>query len=327
MITEISADVFRLESVFGGRPLYQYVLAGEQCVLVDTGVAGTPHEVVLPALKRLGIGGERLAYVIVTHSDYDHQGGNHAIKAAFPRAVLCCGRLDRPLVADPDVLFRERYDAYRELHDIGYDDATRQFIFRHAGAAQPLDLTLTGGEMLRIGAGWDVELLHVPGHSRGHLSLYDHRSRALYTGDAVHWSYYPGAEDGRPALPPTYLAIDSYLATIRALGLLQSSMLAGAHWPLQRGDEVAAFLAESRRFVETAEAAIIAELEQSSAALSLREIIERVGPELGDWPSAVTIELVYAFAGHLERLQRFRQVEIVSTGPPLRYAVPATNFP
>jgi glyoxylase-like metal-dependent hydrolase (beta-lactamase superfamily II) len=319
MITEIASSVYRLESVFGGRPLYQYLLAGDRCVLVDTGVSSTPRDVILPALARLGIPPARLELVVVTHCDFDHQGGNHAIKAACPRALLSCGRLDQALVANPQTLFARRYDAYRADHAIGYDEMTKASILEHAGPAQPLDMTWTGGETFAVADHWEVELLHMPGHSYGHLALYDRRNRALYTGDAVHWSYYPSAEDGKPRLPPTYLYVDTYLSTIRALGLLSASLLAGAHWPLQRGDEVAAFLAESRGFVERTEDAILHELERAAAPLTLREIIERVGPQLGDWPREVDIELVFAFAGHMDRLVSAGRVARPSGSSPLRF--------
>lgn len=319
MLSEIAENVYRLESVFGGRPLYQYLLLGDRPVLVDTGVSTTPGEVILPAMRRLGLAPEQVALVVVTHCDYDHQGGNSAIKAACPHALLTCGRLDQPLVADPATLFARRYDAYRAEHSIGYDDATKASIFEHAGVAQPLDATWTGGETFTVADGWEIELLHVPGHSHGHLTLLDRRNRAAYTGDAVHWSYYPGAEDGQPRLPPTYLYVDTYLSTIRALELLDTATLAGAHWPLQQGADVAAFLAESRRFVEQAEAEILHELERVSAALTLREIIERVGPRLGGWPAEVNIELVYAFAGHMERLVGFGRVAKETGARPVRY--------
>ncbi len=319
MITEIAANVYRLESTFGGRPLYQYLLVGEGCVLVDTGVSTTPRDVILPALARLGVAPKRLALIVVTHCDLDHQGGNHALKAACPRALLTCGRPDRAPVADPTTLFARRYDAYRAEHDIGYDEATKAGILEAAGASQPLDLTWSGGETFRLAANWEVELLHVPGHSHGHLALFDRHNDALYTGDAVHSSYYPGADDGKPKLPPTYLYVDTYLSTIRALGMCDATLLAGAHWPLQRGAEVGAFLAESRRFVELAEAAILAELEGATEPLTLRQLIERSGPQLGGWPAEVNIELVYAFAGHMERLAGFGRVAQLTDRRPVRY--------
>jgi glyoxylase-like metal-dependent hydrolase (beta-lactamase superfamily II) len=321
MISEIAPSVYRIESVFGGRPLYQYLLLGDRPVLVDTGASMTPRDVILPAMRRLGLAPNHLSLIVVTHCDYDHQGGNHAMKAACPGVLLTCGRLDQPLVADPGTLFTHRYDAYRAEHGIAYDDATKASIFENAGPPQPLDATWAGGETFTLSAGWEIELLHVPGHSHGHLTILDRRNQAVYTGDAVHWSYYPGAEDGQPKLPPTYLYVDTYLSTIRELELLDTTILAGGHWPLQRGADVADFLVESRRFVEQTERAILTELGSASEPRTLREIIERVGPQLGDWPAAVNIELVYAFAGHLDRLIGFGRATKVQTTHPTRYTL------
>ncbi|KWX88435.1 hydrolase, partial [Paenibacillus riograndensis] len=46
-----------------------------------------------------------------------------------------------------------------------------------------VDRTLTGGEVLPIGGGTAV--IHTPGHSPGHLSLYHQASRTLIAADAL----------------------------------------------------------------------------------------------------------------------------------------------
>ena len=319
MITEILPSVYRLESEIGGRLLYQYLLVGERPVLIDTGINTTPRDTILPAMQQIGLAPERLALIFVTHCDLDHQGGNAAIKAACPRALLSCGRADAALVADPLVLFERRYDAYRHEHGIFYDEQTRAGILEQSGTAQPLDMTFVGRETFAVDSGWELEILHVPGHSRGHLALYDRRHRALYTGDAVHGAFYPGARDGLSKLPPTYLDVDSYLETIAALERRDAQVLAGDHWPLKQGAEVAAFLAESRQFVEHADAAILAAL--ADGPLTLSELIARCGPTLGDWPAAVNEELVFAFDGHVAHLVTEGTIVRAREQPPIQYAL------
>src|SRR2546422_684924 len=88
---ELYKNVFQIQSLFGGRNLFQYLFAGANFVLVDTGIATTPEETILPYLDRLKISPERLTLVVVTHPDLDHQGGNDAMKRAAPRACLACG--------------------------------------------------------------------------------------------------------------------------------------------------------------------------------------------------------------------------------------------
>ena len=75
-----------------------------------------------------------------------------------------------------------------------------------------MDVGWSGGELLELGPDWTVRILHVPGHSVGHLAVYDERSGALFGGDCLQGSVYLGL-DGTPKLCPTYTHVDDYLAT------------------------------------------------------------------------------------------------------------------
>jgi len=70
----------------------QYVVAGrERAVLVDTGLADTPAMVVDPYLSRAGFDPD---FVVISHADNDHAGGNRAFRGAHPDAVFVCHELD-----------------------------------------------------------------------------------------------------------------------------------------------------------------------------------------------------------------------------------------
>ena len=158
--------------------------------------------------------------VIVTHSDHDHFGGLGAIKNANPAVALTCGDQDRFMVEDPETTYSFRYNHYAADHGIAFDDdaraAIRAAIMEDLGNAQQIDFTWSGGETLRIGPDWLLEIHHVPGHTYGHLCVFDTKNRAIFGGDGVQGSVYPSVEGGA-ALGPTYLYVDSYLTTIRYL--------------------------------------------------------------------------------------------------------------
>ncbi len=71
---ELYRGVYQIQSLFGGRNLFQYFFDGDQCVLLDTGIAETPEKVIFPYLDRLKIRPEQLTLAITTHADMDHQG-------------------------------------------------------------------------------------------------------------------------------------------------------------------------------------------------------------------------------------------------------------
>src|SRR5262245_28061869 len=114
----IFKDVYLLEAEIGGRPLQLPLLIGaEHSVLLDTGCAPDVQRVILPTLKKIGLKPSQLSFVINTHCDTDHTGGNHGMKQAAPQALLCCGDADREMVESPEKLIKLRYDAYRKKHN------------------------------------------------------------------------------------------------------------------------------------------------------------------------------------------------------------------
>jgi glyoxylase-like metal-dependent hydrolase (beta-lactamase superfamily II) len=72
---EILPGIHRIESDLGERFMCQYLLLGEErTVLVDTGLAGTPEEVIVPYLEEIGLGVGDVDEVIVSHADVAHFG-------------------------------------------------------------------------------------------------------------------------------------------------------------------------------------------------------------------------------------------------------------
>jgi hypothetical protein len=84
------------------------------------------------------------------------------------------------------------------------------------------------------------------------------------------------------------------------------STYVGCHWPVKKDEAIAEFCRESRHFVDYADRLLI-ELLQTPR--SLREICVALGPKLGDWPRSTDLELVYALAGHADRLAERGVVE------------------
>ena len=296
---ELVEGVHRIEAEVGGRPLYLFAFLGERRLLLDAGCASTVDRFIVPFLESVGLGILDLDVLVVTHSDLDHQGGAHLLKRANPSLWVTCGVLDIPLVSDPEALVAQRYQAYAALHGITPDEDALGWMRQESGGPVRVDVGWSGGELLELGPDWSVRILHVPGHSVGHVAVYDERSGALFSGDCLQGSVYLGL-DGTPKLCPTYTHVDDYLATATRLESLAPRELHGCHWPAARGPEVAGFIAETRNYVEH-----VAGLVRSclGEALTLDELIECVNRRLdAPWSDEVAPELVYSIHGHVERL-------------------------
>lgn len=300
---EVVSGVHRVEGGLGDRFVCMYVIEGdERAMVIDTGVAGSVEGELLPYLRKAGIDPARIEYVLTSHADVDHTGGNAALAALVaPHARFLAHALDRAMIADVETLVRDRYEAFRTGWGIDFGDGFSQFVRDNAGHVA-VDIAVQGGERIRLGADVEVELLHTPGHSRGHLTAWLPRQRTAIVQDAVLGRHVPTAE-GRPAVPPTYRHLDDYLATIDALAQLPIDVLLTGHYPVYRGSEVDRFLADSRAFADDLDTVLRQLLRDSGAPATAAELIERIDPQPHGWPADAHVNLIFPLAGHLERLE------------------------
>ncbi len=311
---ELYKNVYRIQSLYGGRNLFQYFFNGQRRVLLDAGIAQTPEAAIFPYLEKLKVDPQQLDLAITTHSDVDHQGGNDAIKRIAPRAWLACGEADRELVEDPQTLFERRYDFLKK----DYGMSLGALSAADAGKPRRMDATFAGGETIHLDDGWRLEVLHVPGHSHGHLAFYDRNHKAAFVGDAIHGRGCPKAT-GELAIPVTYYNVEVYLSTLRYFESLPIEVLYSGHWPVMRGEEIHDFIAESRQTVELFDRVVLAELGKPAASRSLQELVQAVAEAVGEWPPDSWTLAMFPMKGHLDRLEANGRIRRVDGARPVRW--------
>jgi glyoxylase-like metal-dependent hydrolase (beta-lactamase superfamily II) len=300
------------------------LFVGDNTLLLDTGASNTPAEVILPFLQKLGISPSRLTMAINTHADADHHGGNASLKESAGQMMLACGDPDRAMIENPDRLFALRYNQWVPEHGVGLSpnpEATA-WVRKMAGPAHRIDVTFRGGEHIAIDDKHSLRVLHVPGHSDGHLALYDAANRALFVGDALHGRYCP-TTTGQPALPPAYYAVLAYLGTLQFLEAFEVDWIYSGHWPAYHGPAVSEFLAECRSFVDNASALVWKTLERHPEGVTLRACMEECGPALGSWPANNQWLLMYPMHGHLLYLEQQGTVKKIKIESQTRWKLAA----
>ena len=300
---EIAPGIHRIKCSFGvNRMVYVHLLVGEDAaMLVDTGCAHNPEQEILPYLRQLGLELAKLRYYCDLPLGHGPPGRERADESRRAPGTFMCHTLDAPWVGDTEALIQGRYSQFEADHGIGYGEEGKAGI-RAGCHSVPLDMTLIGGEQIRLGPDWVVEVVHTPGHTWGHLAIFDPRSRTLIAGEAAMWNAILG-DDWQPAMPPTYCYVDTYLATQARLLAMEIDLLSSAHWPLQRGAQVAEYVSEGRNFVLLVERKLL-EFAQRTGGFTLRAAVETLGPTLGSWPAATNQDFSYGMAGNLESLTK-----------------------
>ncbi len=125
----------------------------------------------LDARRILGaLRGRSLAAHVATHAHPDHVGATHAVATALGVPVWAHA-LDAPAVEDTSLIAVRQPDA----------PINRLFAKVMLGPGHPVARTLEEGDVV---AGFEV--LHVPGHSAGHLALWRARDGVLILGDVLN---------------------------------------------------------------------------------------------------------------------------------------------
>lgn len=152
--------------------------------LVDTGYPGQFAKL-RAAVEAAGVPFGRVRRVIVTHQDWDHIGGlADVLRAGGGETDVYAHGLERPYIDGslPDFKLTPERIAARisALPPEMRVRATEAFAAR---PAVPVRRLLEDGEVLPFHGG--LEVIHVPGHTPGHICLYLRAHRLLIAGDQL----------------------------------------------------------------------------------------------------------------------------------------------
>jgi glyoxylase-like metal-dependent hydrolase (beta-lactamase superfamily II) len=284
---EVARGIHRIEGDLGERYVCQYLLTGDdRTLLVDTGLREMPRGVIAPYLD-----GRRVDDVLISHADVDHCGGNVAMRELAPGARFLCGELDRAWIESNAAMLAGNYRWY-EAYGFGPSAEDVAFLEHELGGDAPIDVGLQGGETLRLRPGRELEVLALPGHTLGHLGLWDAETGAAIVIDAV---LADGVYDraGNRLIPPRYYDAAAYEATIRRLRELDPELLLTAHYEVMERPAAREFLDRSLDFVHAVRAAV-----RASRTTDLRALTEEVDAAVGPFP-AFTHELAASVRAHL----------------------------
>lgn len=193
---------------------------GDDALVIDTGAPSDEGFAILDdALSELSVDRARLRFFL-THLHLDHAGLVDRI--ALPGAKLYVSPVDFEAVRASRAA--SSYDAARRAFVAeGVSPSDASGYARYAVEPRLFDasrLTLVPsceGDVVEVGR-WRLRVVETPGHTPGHLALYEPESRLLFGGDHVLFvispsiALFPGGADGLQAY------LDS-LAKVRRLGV------------------------------------------------------------------------------------------------------------
>ncbi|TBL73290.1 MBL fold metallo-hydrolase [Paenibacillus thalictri] len=291
------------------KPLYQHVLANGDTVLwIDAGIASTPEQDMFPYWHRLA--GEAVAeqthLLVITHADVDHYGGMAAMRNKLPFLTAMAHIADVPWIADTERIIAERYNMHA-ADGMGLTPERIAQLKERSGGGGRVDTALSGGETLQLDEAGQWRLIHTPGHTPGHLMLWEENAACAVIGDAALGRGLFNTT-GKLVAPPPYYDCAAYRQTIETIRELQPDIVYTSHFPVMEGAAIRRFLNESLDMMRQLDQTL--RLLPKCCGYSLGELCLETGSRLGYWPETAWAGLSDPLSAHLQAMFREGAVRV-----------------
>lgn len=190
MFEEISSNLYKIEVPLHGSPLKalnSYVIKGTQrSLIIDTGWNSEECVSILTSgLKELGVNLMEADFFI-THMHADHSGMVSTLAAA--EAKIYFGRADAAVVGSTAPGSWEKQADFASIHGF-FGDELETAIGSHPGRKYSsrgrTDFhILEDGDIINIGD-YSFKCIETPGHTKGHMCLYEAEKKILISGDHI----------------------------------------------------------------------------------------------------------------------------------------------
>ncbi|WP_242290100.1 MBL fold metallo-hydrolase [Bacillus cereus group sp. BfR-BA-01319] len=136
----------------------------EMAVLIDTGFPGQFEDIQIE-MEKVGVSFDKLKVVILTHQDIDHIGSlPDLLENGVSDIKVYAHELDKPYIEGEFPLLKDGQ-------------------VKNPPKGKVSDTVIDGQEIPYCGG---ILILHTPGHTSGHISLYLKQSKTLIAGESMY---------------------------------------------------------------------------------------------------------------------------------------------
>ena len=230
MSEQLAENLWRLEIPLEGNPLKDlnsYLLTGERNLLIDTGFnQKSCKTAMVKQLRELKVDLNKTD-IFLTHVHYDHSGLSTFLHR--PGCKIYISKIDGKIMAETrsEAVWRKRYE--RCIQN-GFVEEETQLLWgsnpsQNRGPEPFEDYTyLQDGDVLEY-AGVKLTCIATPGHTPGHLCLYNKENKWLFSGDHVLFRISPNICAWRNVED----SLSDYLASLQKISSLEVTGLFPGH--------------------------------------------------------------------------------------------------
>lgn len=202
-------------------PVNAYLIKNQPLTLIDPGPeTAAALNSLKEGLSSLGIAVKDIERLVITHNHSDHSG-LAAWLAEQAQARVVVHKMEIRKLTPEYSYYRERFPFFVEG---GLPDSELKDILDDTDPVvkpvlpEPFIEAVAGGEELHF-AGGSLQVLHLPGHTSGHICLYNPVGKELLAGDFMlkHITPNPVMEADYPDFSRRYPALRQYLDSLKKI--------------------------------------------------------------------------------------------------------------
>ncbi|WEG18414.1 MBL fold metallo-hydrolase [Alkalihalophilus pseudofirmus] len=171
-----------------------YILNEDKLTIIETGPSPSVKHII-DGFRALDLKLEDVEYIILSHIHLDHAGGAGLLIQHCPNAKVIVHPKGKRHLHDPSRLIMGAKAVYKEDFDRLFDPILP--------IAEEKLLTVEDGDTLPLSDTCTLTFLHTPGHAAHHISIYESKSKGIFTGDTLGVRYEPLSKDGVELILPS----------------------------------------------------------------------------------------------------------------------------
>lgn len=247
-----------------------YLLQSEEAMIIGGGMSW-----IAPSLERqfsaIDLEPDRLKYVVISHSHFDHCGAVPYLKRKFPHALIVASAYST--------------EVFSKQKAVDFIAATNKAMIERLGLQhefEKLDLKFDGiqvdriaseGDAIDLGNGIEARFMEVPGHTQCSIAVYVPKLKALFPADAVP----PPLDDAESVFfPGPQYDFGMYKESLERLARCDVEICAFEHYGVVMGAEAKNILQAGLRQTEKFKNLIIELYQQTN---NLEETVQRAAAE------------------------------------------------
>jgi 2-aminobenzoylacetyl-CoA thioesterase len=219
----------------GNAALPTFLWTGKVPVLFDAGVTFMGPAYLRDLKSRLG-DPQRLRYLFITHSHYDHCGSAPFLKRKIPGLKIGASAKAAEVLKRPNAIRMIQSLSKEEEENFKTLIAGENIFFDKLD----MDLLLEDGSAIDLEGEGQIRILSTPGHTRDAISFYLPSSKTLICGEAV------GTINRDSSVRPQFLAgYEDSLDSLEKISKLDIEFLIMAHLHILKGEEAREHVAKT----------------------------------------------------------------------------------